>query len=145
MAINEGFTAKTAGSAIGVPNNFKQYSAVVDVTALTGGQLDNGDYIKLFYVPAGTVFQFGTFEVLTVDSGGGALYIDLATSSTHVFHSSSSLATAVSEKMDHTNVTISNQSAAYVYMYAGTADVTTAKVRVTMWVTDNEGMPTSQS
>lgn len=143
MAKNSGWTARTAASDIGVANRLKEYSAVIDVTALTGAKLASGDHIQLFQVPAGTIFAFGMFEVLTVDAGGGALHIDTATSSTHVFHSSSSLAAAICEKMDHTQVTIANQAAAYVYMYAASADVTTAKVRVTMYCYDNSGQPAS--
>lgn len=139
MAVNAGFTVKTDASDITVANGLKKWTTVVDVTALTGGKLVSGDWVKLFYMPAGTKFVSGTFEVLTVDAGGGALHVDSATSSTHVYHSSSSLAAKIFEKMDHSDLVVANQSAAYVYMYAASADVTTAKVRVTMLTMDNSG------
>jgi hypothetical protein len=136
MALNSGWTAiKTAGMASDL-NGLKCFEAVVDVTKLTGGQLAQNAWIELFYVPAGSGFLFGTFEILTVDAGSGHLHVDSATSSSHVYHSADNLNTALYTVMDHywtSKIATADQAAANVYMYAETAAVTTAKVRVRMF------------
>jgi hypothetical protein len=133
MAVNAGWTAiKQAGMATQV-NALQCVEAVVDVTKLTGAKLTSGDWIQLMYIPAGSTFLFGSFEILTVDAGGGGIYIDTGTSANHAYHSAATLSSALYAVMDHQMVQTTNQSAAYIYVYSASADITTLKFRVRMY------------
>ena len=144
MAVNSGWTALKAPGMASNINGLQCMEAVVDVTKLTGAKLTSGDYIQLFYMPAGSAFLYGTFEILTVDAGGGAVFVDSATSSTHVYHSASTLSTALYTLMDHQFVTTANQAAAYVYLYSSTQDITTLKIRVRMYFDVKAGAASQQ-
>jgi hypothetical protein len=141
MAVNSGFTALNGAAMCELTNRLKVYTAVVDVTKLTGAALADGDWVALFTVPAGSTFIMGQSEILTVDAGGGAFNIDNATSSTHVYHTAATLSAALVAIMDHTMVQAADQSATTVYMWGDTAALTTLKVRITMLMLENSGAP----
>ena len=144
MAQNKGWTALVKSGMASDMNGMKCMEAVVDVTKLTGGTLLQDAWIQLFYMPAGSAFLFGTFEVLTVDAGGGAIEIGTATSGTGAFHTQSALGTAVYARFGNTFVALADQSAAYVYLVATTAALTTLKCRVRMYFDMNKGAASQQ-
>ena len=130
MAVDTHITKQAAASEFGA-HLLKVYSRVIDFAE---NNLAQNAHFEVFEIPAGAQVLGGQVEVLTVDAGGGKVNIGIGSTGTELLDS---LVTSSKTASKLTAGGVQTTTAAdTIDLWAETAALTTAKVRITMLVLD---------
>lgn len=125
MAVDTAVTAKTGFTPVGLENSLFVLTRTIDFSL---HNLASGAWFELFTIPTGAMIVAGFYEILTLDAGGGTIALGTGGSNQLLTAAATSAVTKV--KITNTDVILSATAAVAVTIAAGTAALTTAKVRV---------------
>jgi hypothetical protein len=129
MAKDANFITQSEASEVGLLGGLKVYSQYLDFTQ---HNLAQNAHAEIFQIPAGAQVLAGQVQILTEDAGGGKINIGVGGTGTELMDSQViSAKTAV--KVTAGGV-VTTTAADTIDLWAETAAITLAKVRVTLLV-----------
>jgi hypothetical protein len=117
------------GSEFGVLGGVRVYDRYIDFSQ---ENLAENAHFELFSIPAGAQVLNGTIQILTVDAGGGKINLGVGGTGTELLDSQV-LSSQTAAKLTAGGVQATT-AADTIDLWAETAAITTAKVRITMQV-----------